>query len=126
MIKNLAQVVDERPNPFGSITPPEALEKLAPVERGGLGQLLNVFINVLIVGAGIYSVINIILAGYAFMGASGDPKKVGEARAKIYQTFIGFSIVAGTFVLAAIFGILIFGNWDALLKPKIPTIIPLE
>lgn len=110
-------------NPFGEVTPPEALVNFSPVESGGLGELLNIFINVLIAGAGIYAVINIILAGYAFMGAGGDSKKVADAWAKIYQTFIGLSFIAGTFVLAAIIGILLFGKWDQLLKPAIPTIL---
>ncbi|KKS78247.1 MAG: hypothetical protein UV74_C0001G0094 [Candidatus Woesebacteria bacterium GW2011_GWB1_43_14] len=122
-MKHLAQIQE---NPFGQVSPPPALQNFAPVEEGGIGQLLNIFINVLIAGAGIYAVINIILAGYAFMGAGADSKKVAEAWAKIYQTFMGLAFVAGTFVLAAIFGILLFGSWDALLKPTIPTIIPIN
>jgi hypothetical protein len=76
----------------------------------------------LVIVAGIYALINLILAGYAFMSAGDDPKKVAGAWAKIWQTILGLAVAAGAFVLAAIFGQLIFGQWDFILNPKIPTL----
>ena len=76
----------------------------------------------MIVGAGIYAVINLVLAGYAFMSAGDDPKKVEGAWKKIWQTMLGLAFAAGAFTLAAIFGRIIFGKWDALLNPTIPTL----
>ena len=107
-------------DPFGAITPPQAIQNVGGVEGGAFGKLLNLFINILIVGAGIYALVNFILAGYAFMSAGDDPKKVQGAWAKIYQTVIGLLFAAGSFVLAGIFGKLIFGRYDALLRPSIP------
>ena len=106
---------------FGTITPPSPIAKYSD-PGAGLGALLNTFLKVMIVGAGIYALFNLIFAGYAFMSAGDDAKKVGGAWAKIWQSLLGLTIAAGAFVLAAIFGQLIFGDWEFILKPSVPTL----
>ncbi len=105
---------------FGTITPP----KTAFDQQGGpgaaIGGLIQTIIYILIAGAGIYALINLVLAGYAFMSAGDDAKKVAGAWAKIWQTLLGLAVAAGAFVLAGIFGQLIFGRWDFILNPSIP------
>jgi len=107
---------------FGSINQPEAISKFGSVESGAIGKLLDLIIRTLIIVAGVYALINLILAGYAFISAGDDPKKIAGAWAKIWQTLLGLAVAAGSFVLAAIFGQLIFGRYDFLLKPIIPTL----
>lgn len=110
-------------NPFGEVKLPNSLE--SQYGSGGaesLGKLLNIGVRLLVIGAGIYALINLILAGYAFMSAGDDAKKVAGAWAKITQTIIGLAVAAGAFVLAAIFGQLIFGDPTFILSPKIPTL----
>ena len=109
--------------PFGEIKlPTEITGKYGTggVEGGALGKFLNIIILTLIVGAGVYALINLIMAGYAFMSAGDDPKKVAGAWSKIWQTLLGLAFAAGAFVLAAIFGQLIFGDPSFILSPKIP------
>lgn len=106
---------------FGTIPEPSPLTKFGGVEAGGIGKFLNVILSVMIVGAGIYALLNFVIAGYAFMSAGDDPKKVAGAWGKIWQTALGLTFSAGAFVLAAIFGKLIFGEWDAILNPKLIT-----
>jgi hypothetical protein len=109
-------------NIFGNIKQPAPLANFNPVESGGIGQFLNLILQVLIVGAGIYALFNLILAGYAFLSAGDDPKKIEAAWAKIWQTVLGLIVVAGAFVLAAIFGWLIFRDPSFILSPIIPTL----
>jgi hypothetical protein len=109
-------------SPFGTVAPPVSVQKFGGVEEGGIGEFLNVVIQFLIVGAGIYALINLVLAGYAFMSAGDDPKKMAGAWAKIWQTFLGLAVAAGAFVLAAIFGQLLFGDPTFILNPTIPTL----
>lgn len=109
-------------NPFGSITPPKGLSGYSSNPGQALGQLLNLILRTLIVGAGAYALINLVLAGYSFMSAGDDAKKVEGAWAKIWQTLLGLAFAGGAFVLAAIFGQLIFGRWDFILNPSIPTL----
>ena len=107
---------------IGTIEPPEPLQRFGDVQSGGLGNLLNLFLNILIVGGGIYALFNFILAGYIFLSAGGDSKKIEQAWAKIYQSVIGLVFMAGAFALAAIFGLLIFGDPEAILNPTIPAV----
>lgn len=110
-------------SPFGPITLPGEIEEKyeGGVQGGAIGEFLDTIFQTLIVIAGIYAVFNLILAGYAFMSAGDDPKKVAGAWAKIWQTLLGLAIAAGAFVLAAIFGKLIFDDYMFLLKPTILT-----
>lgn len=106
---------------FGAITPPKTA--FSGQEPGqAIGSLIQAVIWVLIIGAGVYALFNLILAGYDFMSAGDDSKKVAGAWAKISQTFIGLAFAAGAFVLAAIFGQLIFGDPTFILNPTIPTL----
>lgn len=106
---------------FGTVSPPPAIAKYS--DPGvGLGNLLNLVFKSMIVIAGVYALFNLIFAGYAFMSAGEDAKKVAGAWAKIWQSLLGLAIAAGSFVLAAIFGQLIFGQWDFILNPQIPTL----
>lgn len=107
---------------FGNIPIPPPLANFGPVECGGIGKLLNIVLKTLIVGASIFALINLILAGYAFMTAGDDPKKIAGAWSKIWQTMLGLAVAAGSFVLAAIFGKLIFNDWNFILTPSITTL----
>jgi hypothetical protein len=106
---------------FGQIKPPPGVEKFGSAQQGGIGKFLNLIFQSLIVIAGVYALINLVLAGYAFMSAGDDPKKVAGAWAKIWQTLLGLAFAAGAFVLAAIFGQLLFDDPMFILKPTIPT-----
>ena len=106
---------------FGRIPAPSPLARFGSVSTGGLGTFLNLLLNILVVGGSIYALFNLVLAGYAFMSAGDDPKKVAGAWAKIWQTLLGLAFIAGSFVLAAIFGYILFGSFYAILRPDIPT-----
>jgi hypothetical protein len=107
---------------FGNIPQPSPLTNFGDVETGAIGNFLNIILRTLIAVGGVYALINLILAGYSFMSAGDDTKKVAGAWAKIWQTLLGLAFVAGSFVLAAIFGKLLYNNWAAILTPEIPTL----
>ena len=68
--------------------------------------------------AGLFAFINLILAGFQFMGAGGDSKAIEKAFGKIWQSLLGLVIVVGSFALAALFGYLLFGDAGFILNPK--------
>ena len=103
---------------FGKVDLPEALKPYGSYESG-LMKFANNILKLVIVGAGLFAFINIIIAGYDFLAAGGDAKKVEGAWAKIYNSLIGLLFVAASFVLAALFGWLLFGNAGAILMPEI-------
>lgn len=109
-------------NPFGVVGQPAAVQNLGSISDGGPGKLIQTFIWLLIAGAGIYALFNFILAGYSFLGAGSDAKKVQDAWKKIWQSVLGLAVAAGAITIAALIGKLIFGEFDFLLNPQIPNI----
>jgi len=85
----------------------------------GITGFLNTILRIIFVVAGVWALINIILAGVGYIGAGGDPKKVSAAWAKIWQSFVGLLIIVSSFLIAAIIGMLLFRDPAAILQPKI-------
>ena len=116
-MKYLAQV------DFGTVDPPPGVSRFDAQAGGGVASglplLLSIVLRTLIVLASVFAVINFVLAGWGFMSAGGDPKKISDAWAKIWQTMIGLLVSAGAFVIAALVGKLIFGDYSALLQIQI-------
>ena len=108
-------------SPFGSVGLPGPLTTFGELQAGGLGKFINLFIQLLIIGAGVYALFNFILAGYGFLSAGDDAGKMAGAWSKIYQSVLGLAVAAGSIVLAAIFGWLLFRDTNALLQPTIIT-----
>ena len=115
--KNLiaVQIVDQESGIFGKITPPSFISE----NPSGLIILFNNLLRLLIVAGGIYALLNFIIAGYSFMSAGNDPKKIDLAWAKIWQSMVGLLIIAVSFVLAALIGKILFGNTKALFEINI-------
>ena len=103
----------------GDIEPPDFIADYNSQHGSGLITLLNNLLNLMIVGAGLFALVNFILAGYGFMTASGDPQEIEKAWNKIWQSLLGLVIVAGSFTIAAVFGQIIFGSYDAIINPQI-------
>lgn len=81
--------------------------------------LLSNIIRLIVLGAGIYALINFVTAGISYINSAGNPEGVQRAWAKIYQSIIGLVIVVLSFVFAAILGMLLYGNPSAILQPTI-------
>lgn len=108
-------------NPFGEVTMPVGLSKFGTDPGVAFGKLIQFGLRALVVGVGIYALFNLVLAGYSFMSAGDDSKKVSAAWSQISQTLIGLAFAAGAFVIAAIIGLLLFNNPGFLFRPTIPT-----
>jgi hypothetical protein len=119
MISHLLAQVGTVQNPFSIMGGPSAYTD--SVCGSGLFVILANLIKLSIVIAGLFAFVNFILAGYAFLSSSGDPKAISKAWEKISQSVLGLTVVAGSFILAGIVGWLIFRNYTALLTPRIYT-----
>lgn len=98
---------------------PAAYQGVTAAQGGGLILFLTNILRLVFVVAGLFAFINLILAGFQFMGAGGDAKAVGQAWSKIWQSLLGLILVVGSFALAALFGYLLFGDAGYILNPKI-------
>lgn len=104
---------------FGTINPPPGAAAYGGSVFGGLVPFLNNILRLIFVIAGLFALFNLIIAGFGFMTAGGDPKAIEKAWSKIWQSLIGLIIIVASFLLAAIFGYLLFGDPMAILQPKI-------
>lgn len=84
---------------FGSITNPT---KYSGNQGQGLFDFLSNLFKLAGLIGGIYMVIQFIQAGYGYLSANGDPKKIEQAWAKIWQSVLGLVIIASAFVLAGV------------------------
>lgn len=105
---------------FGDLKQPSVLTNFGYVDTGGIGVFIQFALNLMIVAGAIYALFNFALAGYGFLSAGNDPKKLQASWGKIWQTIIGLVLVAGTFVLSGIIGELVFGDWNFILRSAIP------
>lgn len=109
-------------DPIGCITPPSFITPgIDPVSGLPIGLIafFNSFLRLLFAIAGLYGFINLIIAGYGFMSAGGDPKNITKAWDRIWQSLLGLIIIVCSFLIAAIIGLLIFKDPTAILNPKI-------
>jgi len=106
---------------IGTVNPPAPVSRFGGGSLTGIPLFLNIILKTLVMGASIFALINFILAGYAYMSAGGEPKKIQDATSKITMTVIGLVVVAGSFTIAAIIGKLLFGDYNALLRVTIFT-----
>lgn len=104
---------------FGKIPLPPGVARWGELTGGGLVGFLNAILLLLIVVGGVYALFNIIIAGFQFISAGGKPEDVEKAWARIMQSLIGLIFIAGAFVLAAIFGQIVFGNPFAIIRPQV-------
>jgi len=89
---------------LGSIKAPVDNAYFQAKNGDGIFMLLSNIFKLAGAIAGIFFVVQIILAGYGYLSASGDPKKAEAAFAKIWQSLIGLLIVSAAFVLASFIG----------------------
>jgi hypothetical protein len=103
---------------FGGITPPPGVSRYGDLYPGVGGFISNI-IRLLVIVAGLYTFFNLILAGYQFISAGGNPKQVTAAWSQIWQSLVGLIIVAAAFLVAAIIGLVVFQDAGFILKPVI-------
>ena len=101
----------------GEITPPPI--GYSDIEAGGLGNFLNNILMLISAVAGLFALFNFIMAGYGYMSANGDEKKIQQAWAKIWQSLLGLGIVAAAFLIAALAGWIFFKDPTFIINPKI-------
>ena len=111
-------------DPIGRIIAPTNIPTAINASTGKLEGVIAFFnsgLKLVFIVAGLYAFVNVIVAGFGFMTAGGDPKNFQKAWDRIWQTLMGLFIIMVSFLLAAIIGILFFQSPTALLQPSLGT-----
>ncbi|MFZ5438294.1 MAG: hypothetical protein ACOZAK_04560 [Patescibacteria group bacterium] len=104
---------------FGTIKPPAGVDKYGDIQSGGLLLFASNGIRLATTVAGVWVMLNFILAGWKYITSSGDSKAASEASTMMTNSIIGLAIIVGSYTLAAIAGLVFFGDATYILNPKI-------
>lgn len=106
---------------FGKILPPKGTPT-TPAPLDALIVILNVGLTLTIAIAGLMTLVNLIYAGYTYLMAGGEAKKLTEAQDRIKWSAVGLLIVVVAPLIAALIGYIVFKDPLAILKPTLTTI----
>lgn len=128
--KLIAVTGTEEINLFGQVSPPPGVSNFIKQagDSGQYGGGLIVFITnmlkVVTIVAGLFSLFNIISAGYTYLTSSGNPKATEQAMNQLFMSLIGLIVIVGSYTIVAIVSLLLFGKADFILNPTLPTPAP--
>ena len=88
----------------GNIEPPVDTAIFNTAGGEGIFILISDILKLAGYIAGIFFLVQIIMAGYGYISANGDPKKAEAAWTKIWQSLLGIIIVASAFIIASVVG----------------------
>lgn len=101
---------------FGTIKSP--IEKYGSVDTGLPSFITNV-ITVIFAAAGLFAFFNLMFAGFSYITAAGDPKKIEAATHSINMSLMGLVIMVGAAAITGVVSFILFGSATAILAPNI-------
>lgn len=112
---------------IGGVTPPKSitnLNNLARIRDGesvgiGLVIFLSRVIRLITIVAGLFVIFNIVTTAYMYISESGSSDVMQKAKDKFTMIIIGLAIIVGSYALAAIIGLLFFGDAGFILSPDL-------
>lgn len=87
---------------------------------GGLTMLISNVLRLGLIGAGLYALVNILIAGAEYIDAGGNADRIANSWRKIYQSILGLIVMIVSFLIAIAIGQIFFGDPMAILNPTIP------
>lgn len=119
---------------FAQETPEEIVGEIA-VPRGvdvytdasgadiGIIFLISNLIRFFIILAGIWIIINFILAGYQYITGGGKSDVHSKVKDRFTMSAIGFVIMIAAYAIAALVGLIIYGDPSFILSPTIEPLV---
>ncbi|MDP2708765.1 MAG: hypothetical protein U1C50_04205 [Patescibacteria group bacterium] len=111
---------------FGTIDDPSKLTdgygKLNDPNTG-LISFINNLLGLVTTIAGIFVIVNFIIAGYLYLSSNGEPQKIIAAGNKILQSTIGIGVVAVVYIIAAVLGAILYNDPTKLLQPTVTILL---
>lgn len=104
---------------IGNVNPPAFMKGSYANFNPGITAFISNLVKLITVIAGIFVLINLLLAGLQYISSQGDPKGVEAAWNKIWMSLVGMVIIAAAFVITAIISFILFGDASFILNPKV-------
>lgn len=121
----MLQLIAQASDIIGTIEKPPGVAAFdaATNDPDGIGLLIFIS-NLIRVGtilAGIWVLFNIVLAGWMYISGSGDSGQHAKVRDSITNSVIGLIVIVSAYTIAALIGLLFFGEANYFLNPTLPT-----
>ncbi|NCN06344.1 MAG: hypothetical protein GW946_00690 [Candidatus Pacebacteria bacterium] len=118
---------------IGEITPPKSirnLNNLARIRDGesvGIGLIifLSRALRLFTIGVGLFVIANVVMAAYTYISESDSSDVMTKVKEKFTYTAVGLAIIVGAYTLAAIIGLLFFGDATFILSPELTSALDL-
>jgi hypothetical protein len=112
---------------WGTINPPPGVDIYQ--QQVGTGEIAIILfasniIRLVAVLAGVWSLFNLVMAGFKYITAANDVKAVETAWTSIYMSLIGLIIIVSSFTIAGIVGLIFFGDATFILNPQLSGVGP--
>lgn len=94
---------------------------VAEMQGGGIGALLffSTLLRLFTAIAGLAVFANFLYAAYVFISKAGDSKAFSEVQERLTFSIIGIVIIVAVYMIAAIIGLIFFGDASFILQPDI-------
>lgn len=106
---------------FGTIDKPQGIDRFESGVEGEIGILtfFSSLLQVATVIAGLWVLLNFVLAGYEYITSQGDTGAHAKVRQKLTNSILGLVIIAISYTVVAIVGLILFGSASYFLNPQI-------
>ncbi len=101
----------------GRVQVPAPFNAYGGIENVGL--FISNILRILFVIGGILALFSFVIAGFEYITAAGDAKKLASAWDRIWQSLLGLIILVGSFAIISFFGYLIFGDAGFIFNPQV-------
>lgn len=111
------------PSVIGQIESPPGTTEItaASGEQIGIIYFLSNLLILATVVAGVWVLVNVILAGYKYVSSSGDAGTHEKVRTHITNSIIGLVLIMFAYTMGGLIGFIFFGDAGFILNPVLPT-----
>ncbi len=104
---------------IGPIRAPDAVARFNIISTShvGLVPFLSIIIRLITIVAGIFTMLNFVAAGAKYVFSMGNTNANVEVRDKLLFSVIGLLIIVASYTIAALFGLIFFGDATFILRP---------
>lgn len=102
---------------FGTIAPPPVIAAYG--SSGGLIVFMSNLIRLVVIVAGLFSLYNMISAGFQYITSAGDPKATEKTMNILTMSLLGLVLMIAAPAIAAIVGYVLFKDPTFILKPHL-------
>ena len=103
---------------FGTFDAPQNIQNYTEGPEG-LILLFNNILKIAIFAAGIFALINFLIAGIQYIGSSGNPEITKKASSRMWLSLLGLVVATSALVIAGVIGLVFFGDATAIIAPVI-------